>query len=34
MGPHIAKDMEEAFRRIMADGVKMPHEHPYGKNFK
>ena len=34
MGPRVALQMEETFRMIMADGVKMPHEHPYGKNFR
>lgn len=32
-GPTAALRIEETFRMIIGDGVKMPHEHPYGKDF-
>jgi hypothetical protein len=34
MGPRVALQMEETFRMVIARGVKIPNQHPYGVNFK
>ena len=34
MGPRVALQMEETFRMVIASGVKIPNQHPYGPEFK